>query len=137
MLANHPSQSGEILMPKCPFCTIDELRLTIKGTGFYVIEDAFPVTEGHSLVIPYRHVSDAFELSQQEWTEVHELLYRAKEVLRASDPSISGFNVGINVGETAGQTVMHAHIHLIPRREGDVSQPRGGIRHLMPGKGDY
>lgn len=124
-------------MPDCPFCDPDKNRVIAESETCFAIRDAFPVTVGHSLIIPIRHVSNALELEEQEWSDLHRLLKEVSESLQRSDQTISGFNVGINVDEDAGQTVMHAHVHLIPRRKGDVEHPRGGIRHLIPGKGHY
>jgi diadenosine tetraphosphate (Ap4A) HIT family hydrolase len=89
------------------------------------------VSEDHRLVIPSRHVTDGLELHQPEWNAVVELLKLRREQLSAQDASISGWNVGLNSGEAAGQTVCHAHWHLIPRREGDCEQPRGGVRGVI------
>jgi len=99
--------------------------------------DNYPVTTGHTLIIPIRHIASFQEMSKEEWTAVHELAVLLTAELQKNDPSIEGFNLGINDGETAGQTIPHAHIHLIPRRRGDVENPRGGIRHVIPGKGNY
>ena len=101
------------------------------------IADAYPVTPGHSLVIPRRHVSDGLGLHQPEWNAAVELLKRRREQLRAQDASISGWNVGLNSGKAAGQMVFHAHWHLIPRREGDCEEPRGGVRGVIAGKQGY
>ena len=95
------------------------------------------MTHGHSLVIPRRHVADYFDLYESERKAIDRLLRRRRETLMKTDETILGFNVGVNAGAIAGQTVMHAHIHLIPRRKGDVDDPRGGVRHLIPGKGYY
>jgi diadenosine tetraphosphate (Ap4A) HIT family hydrolase len=100
------------------------------------IADAFPVSRGHVLIVSRRHVESFFDLSQLEWTDVIDLLFRMQRRL-ATDLSASGFNVGINIGSAAGQTVMHVHVHLIPRFIGDVPQPEGGIRNVIPGKGRY
>jgi diadenosine tetraphosphate (Ap4A) HIT family hydrolase len=99
--------------------------------------DAFPVAPGHTLIIPKRHVIDYFAMSQEEVMACHELIHQQREAILGEDASVVAFNVGINAGEAAGQTVFHAHIHLIPRRAGDVAEPRGGIRHVIPGKGAY
>lgn len=96
-----------------------------------------PVTERHALIVPRRHVQDYFALTSEELLACDDLLRQARELVLASDPSVEGFNVGANVGEVAGQTIFHCHIHLIPRRSGDVENPRGGVRHLIPGKGAY
>tara|TARA_Y100000031_G_C8223715_1_gene387239 strand:- start:1545 stop:1853 length:309 start_codon:yes stop_codon:yes gene_type:complete len=102
-----------------------------------VIRDGFPVTEHHSLVIPKRHVASYFELGQAEINAINQLLKKTKDKLSNIDSTIDGFNVGINDGESAGQTIFHCHVHLIPRRIGDVDNPKGGVRHTIPGKGFY
>jgi ATP adenylyltransferase len=101
------------------------------------IADAYPVSEGHSLVIPRRHVADGMALHQPEWNAGVELLKLRREQLRAQDATIIGWNVGLNSGEAAGHTVFHAHWHLIPRREGDCTEPRGGVRGVISGKQGY
>ena len=103
----------------------------------FVVEDEYPVTKGHSLVIPRRHVADYFELHQSERNAIERLLQKRREELLSQDPTISGFNVGINSGASAGQTVFHAHVHLIPRRDGDMDDPRGGVRGVIPEKQKY
>jgi len=103
----------------------------------FAIWDGFPVTERHTLIIPKRHVDDYFALTQEELLACDALLKEAKNEILKSDPNVEGFNIGMNCGEIAGQTIFHCHIHLIPRRKGDVENPRGGVRHLIPGKGDY
>jgi diadenosine tetraphosphate (Ap4A) HIT family hydrolase len=99
--------------------------------------DAFPVTPGHTLIIPKRHVIDYFTMSREEVLACHELIHQQRTLILEDDASVVAFNIGMNAGEAAGQTVFHAHVHLIPRRTGDVDEPRGGIRHLIPGKGSY
>ncbi len=103
----------------------------------YATRDAFPVTEHHTLIIPRRHVIDYFGLRQPEINAINRLIFYQKVALQALDPSIDGFNVGVNCGEAAGQSVFHCHVHLIPRRTGDVPSPRGGVRHVIPAKGNY
>ncbi len=98
--------------------------------------DAFPVAKGHTLVVSRRHVADFFDLSAPEVAALFELLFRMKQ-RQAAELCPSGFNVGINVGAAAGQTVMHVHVHLIPRFVGDVAEPRGGVRNVVPGKGRW
>lgn len=122
---------------ECLFCTIDQERIIEQNDLAYVIRDGFPVTEGHSLIIPKRHAVDFFELTRDETQACNDLLHSQRNALMASDNSITGFNIGMNAGESAGQTIFHCHIHLIPRRDGDVDNPRGGIRHSIPGKGFY
>lgn len=103
----------------------------------FAIRDGFPVTPLHTLVIPKRHVRDYFGLTKEEILAADEMLHKLRQTIQEEDGSVSGFNIGINAGEVAGQTIFHCHIHLIPRREGDVENPRGGVRHLIPGKGFY
>jgi len=99
--------------------------------------DSFPVTKGHSLIIPKRHIADYFSLSDEELNSINKLIFRQKERLLLEDASIEGFNIGTNAGAAAGQTVMHCHIHLIPRRKGDLPDPRGGVRGVIPDKMRY
>lgn len=120
----------------CPFCKIQNNSKDNNALSF-AIEDKYPVTKFHTLVLPKRHIASFFELSSAEQKSCLLLLESVKEKIKKKDSSISGFNVGINDGQDAGQTVLHCHIHLIPRRKGDVSEPRGGIRHVIPGKGFY
>jgi len=100
-------------------------------------QDGFPVTPGHLLVVPKRHVADGLALSQQEIRDSEVLIRRLVEQIRKDDPGVTGFNIGINIGRSAGQTVMHAHIHLIPRRDGDTDDPKGGVRGVIQGKRGY
>jgi diadenosine tetraphosphate (Ap4A) HIT family hydrolase len=121
----------------CPFCEIPKDRVVDESPLAYVIRDAYPVTPLHTLVIPKRHTSTYFELGGAELNSCNSLLMKAREVIRQGDESVQGFNVGINEGEIAGQTIFHCHIHLIPRRKGDVERPRGGVRHVISDKADY
>ena len=98
----------------------------------FVTEDGYPVTKGHSLIIPRRHISDYFELHGAEKNAIDRLLQQRRLELIKSDPSITGFNIGINAGHSAGQTVAHVHVHLIPRRDDDMDDPRGGVRGVIP-----
>jgi ATP adenylyltransferase len=122
----------------CLFCA-DEVRdRTIFENGsVFAAADKYSVTPGHLLVIPKRHAVDYFEMTIQERQHAEELLRVLKSKVLEDDPSVKGFNVGMNCGEVAGQTVMHAHIHLIPRRVGDVEDPRGGVRGCVPEKMGY
>lgn len=121
----------------CPFCAINEDRIVDENALAYAIRDAHPVAPLHSLVIPKRHVDDYFGLTRPELNSCDTLIRRAKTSIQEMDAAITGFNIGTNIGAMAGQTVFHAHLHLIPRRAGDVNQPRGGVRHTIPGKGNY
>ena len=112
-------------------------RIISENELVYAIRDKYPVTPLHSLIIPKRHVVDYFSLTKDELLSCDVLLKEVKDSIQSDDELVEGFNIGINSGEVAGQTIFHCHIHLIPRRVGDVENPRGGIRHLIPGKGDY
>lgn len=121
----------------CPFCSFSDNKVVLKNELAIVVRDIYAVSDGHLLVIPRRHTADYFTLGTAEIQACHRLLSEARAQALESDPKIAGFNVGINCGETAGQTVMHCHIHLIPRRIGDNPNPRGGVRCVIPGKADY
>ncbi|WP_445381623.1 HIT domain-containing protein [Robiginitalea sp. IMCC43444] len=121
----------------CIFCTINKGRIIDSNELAFVIRDKYPVTEGHLLMIPKRHCKTYFEISQAELNSMHRLAHKHREILITEDPGISGFNIGFNIGKDAGQTVNHCHMHLIPRRKGDVNNPVGGVRNIIPGKGDY
>jgi diadenosine tetraphosphate (Ap4A) HIT family hydrolase len=121
-----------------PFCARKKSgTILLENQLCFAINDRYPVTDFHMLVIPKRHASDFFELYEPERHACMRLLEEAKRRTKSQDASIVGVNVGVNVGEAAGQTVPHCHIHLIPRRTGDVEQPRGGVRNIIPGKGAY
>jgi ATP adenylyltransferase len=122
----------------CVFCALEgNGRVLLENELALCIADAYPVTPGHSLVIPRRHVADGLVLHQPEWNAAVELLKLRREQLSAADATISGLNVGLNSGEAAGQTVFHAHWHLIPRRHGDCAEPRGGVRGVIAGRQGY
>lgn len=124
----------------CVFCDTrikNQNRIFAENSLAYAIRDDFPVTECHTLIIPKRHASDYFDLVPAEIASINHLLKAVKSDLTQKDPKIDGFNIGINCGQTAGQTIFHSHVHLIPRRQGDVENPRGGVRHIVPGKGFY
>ena len=118
----------------CVFCNPDDV--VMENDLAYVIHDRHPVSEGHLLVIPKRHVVSFFETSREERKALMEMLEGARQYI-ISEHSPQGFNIGINEGEAAGQTVEHLHIHLIPRYEGDIDDPRGGIRGAIPEKRIY
>jgi diadenosine tetraphosphate (Ap4A) HIT family hydrolase len=121
----------------CLFCEMPRQRVIMENAYAYAIRDGFPVTEGHSLVIPKRHVADYFGLTADELLACDELIRQRRQAVLQEDPTVAGFNLGVNAGAAAGQTVFHCHVHLIPRREDDVANPRGGVRHTIPGKGHY
>ena len=122
----------------CPFCDSSKKhRMVVEYGTVFAILDKYPVTKGHHLIITKKHVRDFFAMSNAERRDAEALLVVLKKQILEDDPSVKGFNVGMNCGEVAGQTVMHAHIHLIPRRVGDVEDPRGGVRGCVPGKMGY
>lgn len=123
--------------PSCPFCSNVAKRVLFENELAFCIRDGFPVTELHSLIIPRRHIADFFVLTPAEVRACNELLHQTREEILARDSSVEGFNIGVNVGAVAGQTVSHVHVHLIPRRRDDLANPRGGVRNVIPGKGDY
>lgn len=129
--------SYDLRQERCPFCDAASDRIIATNELAYAIRDLYPVTEGHTLIIPKRHVADYFDLHQPERNAIERLLRQCREDLLAGDASIDGFNVGANAGASAGQTVFHVHVHLIPRRTGDVENPRGGVRGVVSGKQDY
>ena len=122
---------------QCIFCKVPLDRIIDQTDLSKVFRDAFPVTKLHTLVIPNRHVADYFELTDEEQADIQTLLQKHHELIKLEDTTVTGFNVGINVGASAGQTVFHVHIHLIPRRNGDVPNPQGGVRGVIPKKQAY
>jgi diadenosine tetraphosphate (Ap4A) HIT family hydrolase len=122
---------------ECPFCNLESKRIVAENECAIAFRDGFPVTHLHTLVIPRRHVSDYFVLNLEERAAIDELLTSLRDEIHRRDGNVEGFNIGWNCGEVAGQTIFHAHVHLIPRRRGDVEDSRGGVRHLIPGKGSY
>jgi diadenosine tetraphosphate (Ap4A) HIT family hydrolase len=122
----------------CIFCSDEILERKIAENGpVFAIEDKFPVTSNHLLVIPKRHTPDYFSMTSLERQCAEELLRYLKNHVASQDKAVTGFNIGTNCGEVAGQSVMHAHVHLIPRRAGDMDKPKGGVRHVIPSKGYY
>ena len=119
----------------CPFCNLESEKI-LESELSLAIYDRFPVNEGHALIIPKRHTSNYFDLSLEEQKDCIELLNRVKLIIQEKH-NPEGLNVGININEAAGQTVPHVHIHLIPRYEGDVKEPRGGVRGVIPNKKIY
>lgn len=113
----------------CLFCNYKEI--IAENNLAFAICDKFPVNKGHALIIPKRHFSDFFEATQEEITAIYSLLSKVKSIID-KEYNPQGYNVGINVGEHAGQTIMHLHVHLIPRYEGDIENSKGGVRKLKP-----
>lgn len=115
----------------CPFCDSNTLEVLLENEKALSFFDKYPVQKGHMLIIPKRHVRTYFDATDEEIMAIHELIKKGKELLdRQYSPD--GYNIGVNVGEYGGQTVMHLHVHLIPRYRGDIDDPRGGIRKAIP-----
>jgi len=124
--------------PGCPFCELVVSKEYLFENHFAFVKlDKYPVTEGHSLIIPKRHFPEWFDATQAEREAMSDLLHIRRSELLESDNTIQGFNIGANCGEVAGQTVFHCHIHLIPRRKGDIENPRGGVRGVIHRKMGY
>tara|TARA_B100001769_G_C22068047_1_gene574726 strand:- start:84 stop:464 length:381 start_codon:yes stop_codon:yes gene_type:complete len=121
----------------CIFCNKSKLNIIFEDETFYVIRDAYPVTKDHTLIILNEHDKTYFDLEDKDIVQLNNIIKSQKKSLMDEDNSITGFNIGINQGESAGQTVMHLHIHLIPRRNGDVTDPRGGVRGVISSKQKY
>jgi diadenosine tetraphosphate (Ap4A) HIT family hydrolase len=120
----------------CPFCAISPGRITLETDHVLALGDAYPVAQAHTLVVPRRHVASIFDLSPVEWTAVWDMVTQVRARL-LDDLHPDGFTIGVNDGVAAGQTVMHAHDHVIPRWHSDVLDPRGGVRWVVPGKAAY
>ena len=121
----------------CIFCKIRKEELIFENELAYSSIDSYPVSKFHSLIVPKRHVQDYFDLSPDEIQACHELILKTQEKILKEDTTVKGFNIGTNAGKTAGQSIMHCHIHLIPRREGDVENPQGGVRSVIGSKQHY
>ncbi|MBW1780791.1 MAG: HIT family protein [Deltaproteobacteria bacterium] len=122
----------------CPFCGERLSGRVIEDQGTVIaIRDRYPVTRYHTLIVPKRHTADFFTMTSQERSDAEALILSLKNDILKNDPSVTGFNMGVNCGASAGQTIMHAHIHLIPRRDGDTPNPRGGVRGVVPDKMAY
>lgn len=122
--------------PHCPFCHLSKERVWIENEVALALLDSFPVTEGHTLVIPKHHIPFLFELPEPELLKVWSLVSEVRKSLKKKYRP-DAFNIGVNDGAEAGQTIAHAHIHVIPRRKGDVQDPRGGVRWIFPNKAKY
>ena len=121
---------------ECIFCSSEESRIAIKNELGVVIYDNYPISKGHALIIPKRHIASISEATTPEVISLFSLIDEAKKVL-IGKYNPTGFNIGINDGVSAGQTVMHLHIHVIPRYQGDQEDPRGGVRWIFPEKAKY
>ena len=121
----------------CLFCNIKESGLVMENELAYASYDTYPVSEMHCLIIPKRHVKDYFDLTDDEIVACNKLIKSVKKEVEIKDHTVKGFNIGTNSGKIAGQSIMHCHIHLIPRREGDVENPQGGVRSVISKKQHY
>ena len=123
----------------CYFCNRPKYKsqLIFEDDSAVVLNDNFPISKGHTLIVPKTHIASIFDLSDHTYNHLFRLVKINSERLKRVDKSIEGFNIGVNQGVVAGQTVMHVHIHLIPRRKGDIHDPRGGVRWIIPSKAKY
>jgi diadenosine tetraphosphate (Ap4A) HIT family hydrolase len=116
---------------------MDKEQIVAGNSLAYAVRDTSPVTPLHTLILPNRHIADYFELEPSERRAIDDLIQEMHRDILARDDAVAGFNIGVNVGGAAGQTIFHRHVHLIPRRHGDVANPRGGVRAVIPGRADY
>ena len=121
----------------CLFCNVEKSGCAHENELAYASYDSYPVTEHHCLIIPKRHIKDYFDLSNKELVACNDLIQIVKDEITKKDPSVKGFNLGTNIGKVSGQSILHCHLHLIPRREGDVDNPQGGVRSVIPNKQHY
>ena len=121
----------------CLFCNIEKSGCAYENELAYASYDSYPVTEHHCLIIPKRHIKDYFDLSNEELVACNDLVQIVKKKIIKKDPSVKGFNLGTNIGKVSGQSILHCHLHLIPRRKGDVDNPQGGVRSVIPNKQHY
>ena len=121
----------------CLFCNTEESGFTMQNELAYASYDTYPVSKYHCLIIPKRHIKDFFELTNEELVACNDLIRKVKDEVIKKDPNIDGFNLGTNIGRVSGQSILHCHFHLIPRRLGDVENPQGGVRSVIPNKQHY
>ncbi len=121
----------------CLFCNIEKSGCVYENELAYASYDSYPVTLHHCLIIPKRHIKDYFDLSNEELVACNDLVQILKKEIIKKDPSVKGFNLGTNIGKVSGQSILHCHLHLIPRRDGDVHNPQGGVRSVIPNKQHY
>ena len=121
----------------CLFCDVKKTGIVYENELAYASYDSYPVSEHHCLIIPKRHIKDYFDLSNDELVACNDLIKIVKKEITDKDPLVKGFNLGTNIGIVSGQSILHCHFHLIPRREGDVDNPQGGVRSVIPNKQHY
>lgn len=120
----------------CPFCEVSDSEIVLNNELCFARWDKFPVSDGHALIIPFRHFSNYFDATQHEKNAIWSLVEDMKHEIR-QEHSPDGYNIGVNIGRAAGQTIPHLHVHIIPRYEGDMDDPKGGIRGVIPKKQKY
>ena len=121
----------------CIFCDTQGQKIVFENNLVYATYDSYPVSKFHSLIIPKRHIDNYFNLFEKELLDINQLILKIKNEIEKRDKSVIGYNIGINCEKVDGQTIMHCHIHLIPRRKGDVLNPQGGVRAVIPSKQHY
>ena len=121
----------------CLFCNSKKSGVIHENELAFASYDTYPVSKYHCLIIPKRHIKDYFDLTKDELIACDELIKTVKEEILIKDPTVKGFNLGTNIGKISGQSILHCHFHLIPRREGDVENPQGGVRSVIPNKQHY
>jgi len=121
----------------CLFCNVPSSEYIFKNNLAFSTFDSYPVSKYHALIIPKRHVENYFDMSEEEVVSCNKLIKKMKNKIQKLDPTVEGFNIGTNSGKIAGQSIMHCHIHLIPRRKNDVDNPQGGVRGVIPSKQHY
>jgi len=121
----------------CLFCDSKKSGIAHENDLAYASYDSYPVSDHHCLIIPKRHIKDYFDMTNDELIACNDLIQKVKNEILNKDVNVKGFNIGTNSGKIAGQSIMHCHIHLIPRREGDVMNPQGGVRSVIPNKQHY
>ena len=121
----------------CLFCDSKKSGIAHENDFAYASYDSYPVSDHHCLIIPKRHIKDYFDMTNDELIACNDLIQIVKNEILSKDTNVKGFNIGTNAGKIAGQSIMHCHIHLIPRREGDVDNPQGGVRSVIPNKQHY
>tara|TARA_B100000963_G_scaffold333111_1_gene325207 strand:- start:863 stop:1261 length:399 start_codon:yes stop_codon:yes gene_type:complete len=121
----------------CLFCYFKESDCANENDLAYSSYDTYPVSDLHCLIIPKRHIKDYFELTNDELIACNDLIKKTKDQILKKDKSVKGFNLGTNIGKVSGQSIHHCHFHLIPRRRGDVKNPQGGVRSVIPSKQHY
>ena len=121
----------------CLFCNVPSSEYVFENNLAFSTFDSYPVSKYHALIIPKRHVENYFDMSEEEVSSCNKLIKKMRNKIQELDPTVDGFNIGTNSGKIAGQSIMHCHIHLIPRRKNDVDNPQGGVRGVIPSKQHY